>query len=163
MIDSRNIFSSSSVGLTTRQIINRQSTSPCVPIFIGTSANAQAFGAQVNLCGAVTAGVLKTVLSISGTAGRMPMLLVGSANATSRTIRCRVTVDGQASPYAFDSTTTDNESNNIGIAVAGYYNTTSGGIPDNVITWSNSIVVEVASSLTETDFIFVAYKYTTEQ
>lgn len=140
-------------GAPTRTIVNAFSSggvsAPNVHAGVGTNL------AREVLSGALTAGVLKKVLSVSG-GGLMPILSAYSRDTTPRTIRVQVVVDGQASP-AFDATTNTINTINTGIPVIGTADGSYFGPSESIR--SNSLVeVWVASSLTETDKIAIAYK-----
>jgi len=160
-IYSDEIDSSSSSQRATTSIVNSQSTSPCTG-----SSNASNSDFPINvktsLSGALTAATLKTMLNITGSAGEMAWLSVYTNDATSRTVRIRVTVDGVTSPYAFDSTTTAFTTVNAGILVIGSSSSTSIGIISLNLKWRSSLVVEIASSLSETDKLTLAYNYALE-
>lgn len=163
MIDSRNIFTSGGAFKATRQVISSQSTSPCAATSVADLASLIGLGFSSALSGAMTAGVPKPMLSISGSAGEMPYLQVGTIDATSRTVRLRVTVDGQTSPYAFDSITGPITTASLGIMAAGNRSSTVISPWSTPIRWTNSLVIEIYSSLTETDKLYVGYRYNLEQ
>lgn len=120
-------------------------------------------GATQTLSGAVTAATLKTILDVTSGAGRMSFLAVRTADATARTLRVVVTIDG-VSPVAYDFTSASAGTNSTGCCLAGKGQTDGGGYfnhsPD--IVWSSSIKIEVASSLTETDKFLIQWMYTEE-
>ena len=107
------------------------------------------------LSGALTAATLKTLLTISG-AGELAHLMAYTKDATSRTLRCKVTLDGIS---VFDATTPAFAATSFGTVVAGVIYES----PSTVIThraplrFSTSCVVEVASSLSETDKLAIGY------
>lgn len=108
--------------------------------------------------GSLTANTLAAVLSISGP-GVMPILAATTADATARTIRIQVIVDGST---PFDYTSASVAATSRGGVVAG--NMSSNGasqvlIDGEPIRWNSSLVVKIASSLTETDKINVHYRY----
>lgn len=107
------------------------------------------------LSGALTASTLKTLLTISG-AGEISHLMAYTKEATARTLRIKVTLDGIV---VFDATTPSFSANTTGAVVVGdIYEA-----PSIVITrraplrFSTSCVVEVASSLSETDKLAIGY------
>jgi hypothetical protein len=111
------------------------------------------------LSGALTANTFATIaaLNISGS-GEVPMLACYSKDATSRTLRMRVTVDGVVvfNPAASAAITAAN----AGLYAAGEYKQVSPSNwfgPSLPIRFSSSLLVEVASSLTETDKVAVGY------
>ena len=105
--------------------------------------------------GALTAGTLKTVLSITGP-GAVNYLAINKIDATSRTVRLKVTIDGIA---VFDVTSAANTTANNGlIAVGSVVDTT--WLQLGEVTFNASLLVEIASSLSETDKlnIFTIYE-----
>lgn len=113
------------------------------------------------LSGALTANTLKTMLNVTSTGGRMSKLAVISTDATARTLRVVVTVDGAA---AYDFTSASFSAGTTGCSLAGkarsetssYY----GFAPDIVFT--TSLKIEIASNLTETDKFTCYWLYNTE-
>lgn len=102
--------------------------------------------------GALTANTLATVLSVSG-AGAIPALTAYTLDATARTVRLKVTVDGTS---VFDATSSSITSSGAGIFAAGY---SSSGLVQfgEPIVFTSSLLVEVASSLTETNKVAIGY------
>lgn len=104
--------------------------------------------------GALTAGVLGTVLNITGR-GQINLIGAHSVDATSRTIRLKVTADGLV---IFDATTNVMASSSIGLLALGY--TDSATVHKfQPLRFSNSLLVQIASSLTETDKINTLVNY----
>ena len=99
------------------------------------------------LSGAVTSGVLKTVLSHTG-AGCLKNLYVYTKDGTARTLRLKITLDGTS---VFDSTSASISANGNGIVAVGPVQDTAG---DRVF-YNASLLVEIASSLSETDKIAI--------
>lgn len=121
----------------------------------GTS---QTFNAALNaralLSGALSAGVLSTLLNIPSGAGRMSLCALSSVDSTARTARLRITCDGVV---VFDATSATLSGSGVGIYAAGFNsgsNVISEGDP---IVYTRSLKVEVASSLTETDKLTMFY------
>lgn len=102
-----------------------------------------------------TAGVLKTVFSYTNGGGIMPQFTISTQDATSRTLRLKVTIDGVV---VFDATTSAINATLNGYCLAGTV-TGSGSFIHPPITWSNSILIEAASSLTEANPFGVEYVY----
>lgn len=123
---------------------------------IGTPANFSTFGVRSSLSGAMTANTLKTVISVTGS-GMVNNLAFSSVDATARTLRVKITVDGQV---AWDATTASMSTADRGIIVCGGYPVTPFQSGDYFV-FSTSLVVELASSLTETDKFNVYAKYQT--
>lgn len=145
---------------STKSIVNYFSSGGVVsPGAVDISASAINNAKEV-LSGALTANTLKSVLSIT-VPGSMPYLAAYSKDGTARTIRLVVCVDGVISPYAFDSTTSSFSSANRGVIAAGVQagNYVPGG---PAINWAASCEVFIASSLTETDKVAIAYNAETK-
>jgi len=146
-------------GRSTSSIVNSQSTSPCTATTATGGGNGNV---KLALSGALTAATAKTMLNITGSAGEMAWLSLYAVDATARTVRVRVTVDGVVSPYAFDSITNSFSSANIGIIVVGNLTSTSISTISLNLRWNSSLLVEIYSSLTETDKLTLLYNYALE-
>lgn len=107
--------------------------------------------ARTAASGAMTANTLKTLLSITGS-GECSVLAVHVVDGTSRTVRVRVWVDNV---QIFDTTSAANTTVNNGLIVAGPAGTAS--VLTLQLRFNASMVVEVASSLTETDKLVLDY------
>ena len=117
-------------------------------------------GEKVTLSGALTANTLKTMLNISG-AGVLKACAVQALNATSRTLRLKITIDGVA---AFDpgASAANTASNAAIIGVGGtmpYNSSPIFVIAFERIPFNTSCLVEIASSLSETDNLALLYAY----
>ena len=101
------------------------------------------------LSGSLTADTLKTMVSHTGR-GRVNALMIYTKDGTSRTLRCKLTVDGVV---VFDATSNAVASPGWGMIVIG------GAITNSVefqpIDYQESLLVEIASSLTETDKVAI--------
>ncbi|HMW22340.1 MAG TPA: hypothetical protein PKC59_02800 [Burkholderiaceae bacterium] len=101
------------------------------------------------LSGSLTADTLKTMVSHTGR-GRVNALVIYTKDNTSRTLRCKLTVDGVV---VFDATSNAVASPGFGMIVIG------GAITNSVefqpIDYQESLLVEIASSLTETDKVAI--------
>ena len=101
------------------------------------------------LSGSLTADTLKTMVSHTGR-GRVNALVIYAKDNTSRTLRCKLTVDGVV---VFDATSNAVASPGWGMIVIG------GAITNSVefqpIDYQESLLVEIASSLTETDKVAI--------
>lgn len=111
------------------------------------------------LSGAMTAGVLKTALSLTGS-GVINWLSLSGSDATTRTLRMKITIDGIVvfDPGVTASTTTGT------ILPIGTYAEGSTSFPligFQPTNFNSSILVEIASSLTETDKMTFGYNYIT--
>lgn len=110
-------------------------------------------GAREVLSGALTAATLATALAVTG-AGEVPALSIFTKNSTSRTLRLRVTVDGTV---VFDSTSNAITSSGYGMVAVGTAETAGMRPAPSPIKFNASLLVEIASSLSETDLIAIAY------
>lgn len=139
----------------TRQIINGHSSGG-----VATGAlTMQGSSFKTAASGSLTANVLAQLVSVSG-AGWCPLLLAYAADTTSRTIRLQVVVDGVV---VFDATSSAITTINSAIVAAGTVSgqATSGNsiVSDGeCIRFNRSLVVRLASSVTETDKVTLAYK-----
>ena len=108
------------------------------------------------LSGALTAATLKTLLTITG-AGAIKFLGVATVDATSRTVRLKVTIDGVV---VYDATSSAITSSSLGLIAIG--SIIDAYIPqlDNV-AFNSTLLVEVASSLSETDKLSLRTVYET--
>lgn len=101
------------------------------------------------LSGSLTAATLKTMVSHTGR-GRVNALVIYAKDSTSRTLRCKLTVDGVV---VFDATSNAVVGGGFGMIVIG------GAITNSVefqpIDYQESLLVEIASSLTETDKVAI--------
>ena len=122
----------------------------------GALSSAPTNSTKTMLSGALTAGTLKTLLSITG-AGEINYLALLKTDATNRTIRLKVTIDGVE---VFDATSGADATAYLGLVAIGSLISSAypqlGGVVFNV-----SLLVEVASSLTETDKLTLATIYET--
>lgn len=155
------IDSSSLTSLATTSIVNSYSAAGVgsVAMNVGTEPKA-------TQTGSLTATVLATILNITGTAGQLSFLAIISADATSRTLRVKITVDGSS---VWDYTSAAITTANNGIPILGYYSAGIIGGGDAqmqahnpTVKFRSSLKIEVASSLTESNKSTVYYKYNTE-
>lgn len=141
MIDSRNIFTSSSTVQATKNMYNKFSVA-------GYTANGAVENglARNSNSGALTANTLVDLINESGSAGFLSHLSIYTNDATSRTLRIVVTVDGT---IIYDYTSAAITATGTGAMLAGTYNPLlSSSLPP--IAYTNSIRVQYASSVTET-------------
>jgi len=101
---------------------------------------------RASLSGALTAGVLVDLLNESGSAGQVDQFSISAVDATARTIRVVITVDGVV---ILDATSASVAAANRGGAWAGVASTTS-ALMLPPIKYTNSIRLQYASNLTET-------------
>ncbi len=150
MLDAKSFF----VGGTYRPtvVVNKYSTAGVTPDNISFTS-----GGVIKevLTGAVTAGVLKTVLNITGSAGRLQFLSLVTASPVSRTLRIKLTLDGVV---VFDSTSAATATSPYGIVAVGSAGANS-AVLFQQLPFYTSLLVEIASSLTETDGTRVGYVY----
>lgn len=116
-------------------------------------------GEKVTLSGALTANTLKTMLNISG-AGVLKACAVQALDTTSRTLRLKITIDGVAAfdPGASAANTTANSAI-VGVGGITTYNSTNFMLAFERIPFNTSCLVEIASSLSETDKLALLYAY----
>jgi hypothetical protein len=155
-INRSSMFPSSGSTRRTTSIIGAVSTAGYTPSTIDVDPMAVA-----SLSGALTANTLKTMLNITTAGGRMTFLAVSSTDATARTLRIVVTVDGIS---VYDVTSASFAANNTGACLAGKARAEASSrfnfVPD--IVWTTSLKIEIASSLTETNKFTVYWLYNTE-
>jgi hypothetical protein len=113
------------------------------------------------LSGSMTAGTLKTFLDEPSVGCRMPYLSISTTDATARTLRIVVTVDGVP---VYDFTSSGTGIINAGAVLAGKARSEASGYlhfsPDIVST--TSLKIEAASSVTETDKLLIQWIYNRE-
>lgn len=143
----------------TKQIINNVSTAG----FPWAGVRSSIQGAKSVASGAMTANTLKTVISVSGSAGVMDYLTIKTADATSRTLRVKITVDGVV---VFDFTSAATATTGDIACIISSTTDTSATAPEPSelkLTWNNTLLIETASSVTETDKFTYYYRYNLEQ
>lgn len=119
-------------------------------------ASAAGSGAIAVNSGALTANVLSTVFSAAAIPVTMPHLTVRCADATARTLRVVVEVDGLT---AFGFTSASTSAVNNGVTIAGWRDPAATSFALPPINSGSSLVVKVASNLTETDKFIIEYVY----
>lgn len=134
-------------------------------VIVNQGATLCAFGTIVGaasvLSGSLTAGVLSTALSVTG-AGVVVMAAVRAEDTTSRTLRLQLIIDGVT---AFDYTSAANTTQDNGLIALGQSVLETTGV--NVLraghpaVFNSSLVIKIASSLTETDKMRAVYSYWT--
>jgi hypothetical protein len=120
-----------------------------------TPANYQFVGCKTSTSGAMTANALKTLLSLTG-AGHISNLVLSTVDATARTMRLKITIDGVV---AFDYTSASITSANTGAVICGAGN--SAILSGDGFYFNTSFLVEAASNLAETDKFNIITKYET--
>lgn len=119
-----------------------------------------AVNAKTALSGALTANTLATVLSLSGK-GVISFLACAPVDATSRTHRYKITLDGTV---IFDATSGATNSTQHYVPVIGALLNLSStysvySIVPEPLFFNTSLLIEYASSVSETDKTRHAYKY----
>lgn len=137
-------------------IVNAFSSGTFTPTSSINSRSTEA-GAKIIASGSTTAGVLKEALNVTG-AGIVSWVSVYTNNATSRTARLKITIDGVA---CFDNTCNATTTSGAGFVGIGAASSNAGTVTLEQITFRESLIVEVASSLTETDGISAGVRYYT--
>ena len=113
---------------------------------------------QQKLTGATTANQLSTVLSLSGS-GVLRFVGIASANNAAKTLRCRITLDGNV---AFDNAVVlASAVQNSGLIAIGAVGFISGGwaLMLDDIPFRSSALIEASSSVTETGGIIAVLNY----
>lgn len=122
-------------------------------------ANVKNIGLKHSLSGSLTADTLATALSVTGV-GTLNFLGVSTFDATSRTMRAKLTIDGVV---VFDSTSTANTAGNNLIPVIGHCNNGANGVVGTLVLeevhFRTSFLFEIASSVTETGMFNIYTKY----
>jgi hypothetical protein len=151
-INSSDLLSGASSARSTTSVVNK---SAAVDLANVATAN-------IALSGALTGNTLKTMLNISGAAGRMSLCLIRALDATTRTMRLVVTADGNVIYDKSITVSTDRR----GFGAAGIGGLGSAGsfitAPCTEILWQSTLLVQISSSLTETDKIDFHSDYVTE-
>lgn len=144
ILDSRNIFGGDTSMSATKFIYNRFTAAGWTAI--GSMSDAPMGRAAVS--GALTANTLVDLLNESGSAGQIDQLSIFSNDATARTIRIVITVDGtqivDATSASFAASNNGGFWAGVGSGGTGF----AGQLPP--IRYTNSIRIQYASSLTET-------------
>lgn len=107
------------------------------------------------LSGALTANTLKSMLNITGSAGCVPQCALITNDATARTVRLKITLDGA---YDYDVTSSSIATTGFGVVAAGSTSGTNFILNDGEpIKFKTSCQIWIASSLAETDKITLLY------
>jgi len=142
MLDSRNLTGSSTTIQATKALYNACSTAGYTAI----TSMAASTTAKTSTSGALTANTLVDLINESGSAGYLSQLSIFTVDATSRTLRIVVTVDGT---NIYDITSAAISAGQSGAVLAGSVSTSNPqALPP--IYYTNSISVQYASSVTET-------------
>lgn len=121
---------------------------------IASNANANA---KEILSGALTAATLASLpgFPLSGR-GRLNLLTAYTKDATSRTIRVQVVVDGVT---VFDATSDAITNTGSGVVPVGVVTAATGALEMQPIDYQSSLDIKIASSLTETNKIGCGINY----
>ena len=140
-------------------IVNATSTTGSTPDLYGAGAAATITSAvKVAYSGALTANTLATVLSLTGQ-GVVLLAGCGSVDATSRTHRFKLTIDGVV---VYDATTTAAAAIYKGIVVIGTLVNNNGSyfiFGLDAVPFNSSFLLEYASSVSETAKTLFNYMY----
>lgn len=137
-------------------IVNRWSSGTPAGDNLDTGASGINKGVANLTSGALTAATLATVLNISGR-GTLNFCAAKSVDATSRTIRLQVTIDGRV---IFNTTTAAIAAVGSGLIAVGNITTSSDQTAlFQPISFNTSCLVQIASSLNETDKITTMVNY----
>lgn len=123
----------------------------------GYTSQAAAVGdARLTLSGALTANTLATLLNLSGS-GEVHSLGVATQDGTARTIRAQLIVDGIT---VYDYTSGNITNVGMGCMLVGS-EAVGAGLAKSIghLHYNTSLVLKIASSLTETDKLGVYAKY----
>lgn len=107
------------------------------------------------LSGALTASTFKIMVNITGTSGKVPICAVVTKDATARVISLRITLDGS---YVTTITSSSISSSGYAIIAAGTTASSTVLIDGEPLRFKTSCLIEISSSLTETDKISLVYK-----
>ena len=114
------------------------------------------------LSGALTAATAKTMLSLSGVSGLMSLCALKSTDVTARTQTLKVTYDGTVVYNATIATSALNVGQ-YACGVGGAYDVANSiSSPSLPIKFQSTLLVEITSSLTETDKLTLYYDYVLE-
>ena len=120
-----------------------------------------ALSPRTALSGALTATTLKTMINLSGVRGVVALCALRTTDATARTIRLKITCDGVV---VYDKSSAVNSSGQ-GIFSNGFSGTGSSNpfpVGANMLRFQSTFVIEISSSLSETDKLSLLYDYMLE-
>lgn len=110
------------------------------------------------LSGALTAATLKQMLSVTGR-GQVNWVGVWRLDTTVRTISLKVTVDGNVVYNVTSGSASTSDRGLIGVGAAGSAASLGVGAVYQPLRYNQSLKVEIASSLTETDKLAAGWNY----
>lgn len=151
VIDSRNIFGGSTTAQATTYLYNACTSAGWTAI----SGMAVPFSSRSSVSGSLTANTLVDLLNESGSAGQVDQLSILTVDATARTLRIVITVDGTD---ILDATSASISNGITGGVWAGARNDTNSFLLPP-IKYTNSIRIQYASSLTETGKFTIGLAY----
>ena len=116
-------------------------------------------GAKIIASGALTAATLATILTVTG-GGVLEFLsiITAAGDATARTMRLQLTIDGVAA-WDYTSASSSSWAQNDGAVIVGSAARVATG--SVAVPFNTSLVIKVASSVTETDKFNIGVKYWT--
>ena len=117
-----------------------------------------AAGATAALSGAMTAATLKTALSITGR-GRINWAALYCNDATARTLRMKITVDGAVIRDFTSASISTAYIGFVGLGGGFFSGAAAAGVFYQPVRFGESLLIEIASSVTETDKATFAYAY----
>lgn len=142
-------------------IVNTWSSGGGTPVGISAGRYTPLY-AKNTLSGALNAGVYSQIVSVTGS-GVVDVIAVKREDGTSRTIGCKVVVDGNTVFDASDATTASAGAGFWVVNNGTFYNdagTTPFSAPQNQsFCFYSSLVISVKSSLTETDKVSLYTQY----
>jgi len=117
-----------------------------------------AVSAKTYQSGALTANTLATATGLGQVtgSGKIKLLCLYTNDATARTLRLKVTIDGTS---VFDSTSSSVSSSIYGVFAVGFADASGTVFHEDGIYFNSSFKIEIASSLSETDKIAVGLVY----
>lgn len=144
-----------------KSIVNGQSAGGKYTVYGTFSTFAYTTEIKSVLSGALTANTLSTVLSITGSGGYLDIVGSCNAEATSRTHRFKITLDGVV---VFDATSLAVATDTAGMLAVGSTKYEAAGSCKPTTApqrFNSSCLVEYASNNTETDKSYLFYAYRT--
>ena len=116
-------------------------------------------GAKIIASGALTAATLATILTVTG-GGVLEFLSIymPAGDATARTMRLQLVIDG-VTAWDFTSASSSSWAQNDGAVIVG--GAAKVYTPSVTMPFNSSLLVKIASSITETDKFNVGVKYWT--
>lgn len=142
-------------GRVAKSLMGNDSTSPVdIPTF-GAAAWRLSSDLRQTLSGSMTAATYKTLVSVTGQ-GVLKFCASGQTDSTSRTQSLRITIDGVV---VFEKTVASVATPNKGILGLGGAVDSTTMVRFDRCRFNESLVVEVKSSITETDKMYVLTNY----